>query len=72
MSQVRSDRPTLMDPEQALRSKRARRILEVFEQIVESKIKSDQHRTTTQEWLERCLLAHEQDTLVMALRASDS
>lgn len=64
---ARSDRPALTDGD--LRAKRARRIVEVFEQSMEKKM-SDSHRDTTIEWLEQCLLAHEQDTLILALRAS--
>lgn len=64
-TEARSDRPALTDGE--LRAKRARRIIEVFEQAMEKKM-SDKHRDTTIEWLERCLLAHETDTLLLALR----
>ena len=61
----RSDRPQLSDEE--VRSKRARRIVAVFEQYMERKVPSES-RPQTIEWLERCLLAHEQDTLILALR----
>ena len=61
----RSDRPQLSDME--VRQKRARRIVGVFEQFMERKI-PDGNRPQTIEWLERCLLAHEQDTLILALR----
>ena len=62
---VRSDRPALTDGQ--IRAKRAVRILEVFEQATERTFPADA-RSSTLEWLERCLLAHEQDTLVLALR----
>lgn len=61
----RSDRPQLSDME--VRQKRARRIVAVFEQFMERKI-PDGNRPNTIEWLERCLLAHEQDTLILALQ----
>lgn len=61
----RSDRPQLSDMK--VRQKRARRIVAVFEQFMEQKI-PDGNRPNTIEWLERCLLAHEQDTLILALR----
>lgn len=61
----RSDRPQLSDME--VRQKRARRIVAVFEQFMERKV-PDSNRPQTIEWLERCLLAHEQDTLILALR----
>lgn len=66
-SSNRSDRPTLTD--EVLRAKRARRIVEVFEQATETKM-ADKHRDSTIEWMERCLLAHETDTLILALRES--
>ena len=61
----RSDRPQLSDME--VRQKRARRIVAVFEQYMEQKV-PEKRRASTIEWLERCLLAHEQDTLILALR----
>lgn len=61
----RSDRPQLSDME--VRQKRARRIIAVFEQFMEQKVPKGS-RDSTIEWLERCLLAHEQDTLILALR----
>ncbi len=61
----RSDRPQLSDME--VRGKRARRIVAVFEQFMEREIPK-KNRPQTIEWLERCLLAHEQDTLILALR----
>lgn len=64
-SSNRSDRPMLTDGE--VRAKRARRIIDVFEQAMEKEM-SSQHRDTTIEWLERCLLAHEQDTLILAFQ----
>lgn len=67
---VKSDRPSLL--EEQVRKKRAARILEVFEEITESKLSEDKvARDTTLEWLERCLLAHEQDTLIMIIRESN-
>lgn len=63
----RSDRPQLLDME--VRAKRARRIVAVFEQYMEREIPKNS-RPQTIEWLERCLLAHEQDTLILALKES--
>lgn len=65
---VKSDRPCLI--EEHVRKKRAERIMEVFEEITESKLADRVGDSTTLEWLERCLLAHEEDTLIMIIKDS--
>lgn len=62
---VRSDRPALTDSE--VRRKRAEAIMRVFEQAMEREFPEDS-RGSTLEWLERCLHAHETDTLKLLWR----
>lgn len=62
---VKSDRPSQI--EESCRQKRAAQILRVFLQVTGNSVDSDEEATTLR-WLEQCLLAHEQDTLIIILK----